>query len=209
MSEKTKELKTGETEGARVRALKEALNHSVEKVLGGWKASLFAKCFPSLATDNEAVLESIRLSVVEAVRRAIYEDLIGIIEEEGVAEPLEELSALVKNYAGPKYAKAWRPSGDPVADSRAHDAKFLQHEKQRLLESLESHRKSSEELLQHVKSGRKKCRENQKEIQSRLSALKELSDVCGRLQKEKRIAFCNNMFFGVDIPHDVAEGNAV
>lgn len=96
--------------------------------LGGLKFVLssdfcFFRCFPSLATDNEAVLESIRLSVVEAVRRAIYEDLIGIIEEEGVAEPLEELSALVKNYAGPKYAKAWRPSGDPVADTRAHDAK--------------------------------------------------------------------------------------
>ncbi|XP_047494336.1 uncharacterized protein LOC125042621 [Penaeus chinensis] len=209
MSEKAKELKTDETEGARVRALKEALNHSVEKILGGWKASLFAKCFPSLSTDNEAVLEAIRVSVVEAVRRAIYEDIGGIIEEEGVAGPLEELSALVKNYAGPKYAKAWRPSGEPVADARAHDAKFLQHEKQRLLESLESHRKGSEELLQRVKSGRKECRENQKEIQSRLSALKELSDVCGRLQKEKRIAFCNNMFFGVDLPHDVAEGNAV
>lgn len=63
------------------------------------------------------------MSVVEAVRNAVYEDLAGIIEEEGIAGPLEELSTLVKNYSGPKYAKAWRPSGDPAADARAHDAK--------------------------------------------------------------------------------------
>ncbi|XP_045584134.1 polyamine-modulated factor 1 [Procambarus clarkii] len=179
-------------EGLRLRALKESLNHIVERLLGGWKPSLFAKCFPTLAKENEAVLEALRASVVAAVHTALFEDLIAIIEED-VAKPLEELSLLVKNHSGPKNVKAWRPSGDPLLDMRAHDAKVLKYEKQRLVETVEASKMTTEGLLQKVESGRKQCHDNQLEIQSRLSPLNELYALSSELPQETMIACFHNI----------------
>ncbi|XP_066954694.1 uncharacterized protein [Macrobrachium rosenbergii] len=117
-----KGLKIDPSEGTRLRTLKESISNSVEKILGGYKASVYAKCFPSLIPKNEAALETVRVTLVDKIRDAIYEDLQQLIDN-SVAEPLEQLRILVKNHSGPKDVQAWRPSGDPVSDIRAHDAK--------------------------------------------------------------------------------------
>ncbi|XP_068201590.1 polyamine-modulated factor 1-like [Palaemon carinicauda] len=184
-----KGLKVDPAEGSRLRSLKESVNSSVEKILGGHKASVYAKCFPSLIPKNEAVLESVRVSLIDKVRDAIYEDLQHLIDT-SVAEPLEELRILVKNHTGPKDVQAWRPSGDPLSDIRAHDAKVLHYEKQRLVETLEQEHKKSEELLMKVKLGREQCHNNSLEIQNRLSVVSEAKDVCSSLSKDYMVSFC-------------------
>lgn len=186
MSERGLRVEAGE--GTRLRVLKESLNHAVEKVLGTWKASVFAKCFPSLIPENEAALEAFRVSLTEIVRNAIYEDLKLLIDDD-VTNSLEQLGVLVKNYVGPKDVEAWRPSGNPVADVRAHDAKVLQHEKQRLLETLSLEQKKSEEMLHQIKAGREQCHNNSLEIQKRLSVLSEVKDVCDAMPKDYMIAY--------------------
>ncbi|XP_042238443.1 uncharacterized protein LOC121876933 isoform X2 [Homarus americanus] len=150
-------------------------------------------CFPTLARENDAIMEAIRVSLVETVRKAIYDDLVAIIDED-VAGPLEELGTLIKNYTGPKDIEAWRPSGDPTKDMMAHDAKVLQHEKQRLLESVGNAKKISEAVLQKVKSGRKKCHNNHVEIQKRLTVLNELETVSRGLSKENMASASHDIF---------------
>lgn len=185
--EKTVGLKIEEGEGARLRALKDAINHTVEKILGSWKPSLFVKCFPLLAKENEECLEAIRVSVVESVRRVIYEDINAIIEED-VAKSLEELGTLVKKYSGPLNRKSWRPSGDPVMDMRAHDAKVLQYEKMRLLKLVQSESKASEHLLKKVEAGRAECHKNHLEIKEHMSVLTKLNALALDLPQEKMMS---------------------
>ncbi|XP_071524893.1 uncharacterized protein [Panulirus ornatus] len=188
MSEECNKLKIEQGDGARLRALKDAVNHILERLLGGWKASLFVKSFPTFAKQNGPVLEAIRASLVDTVSSALYEDISSIIDED-VAGSLERLGNLVKNYSGPKDVQAWRPSGNPSLDIRAHDAKVLQYEKQRLLESVEAAKKTSDELVQEVETGRKRCHDNHVEIQKRFSALNELVELSRSIPKDKMISF--------------------
>ncbi|KAK4328944.1 hypothetical protein Pmani_000690 [Petrolisthes manimaculis] len=171
-------LKSSESEGEgpRVRALKEALDQTTCRVLAAFKPTLFAKCFPTFTKGNEAVVETILGSVVQAIQAALNEDLAVLLDDD-VVRPLEELSSVANNYSGPKDKAAWRPPGDPACQMSAHDAQVLQHEKQRLLESVSAARTTSGELLQKVKATHKECQENQKEIHQRMAAISELVDI--------------------------------
>ncbi|KAK7068936.1 hypothetical protein SK128_008288 [Halocaridina rubra] len=184
----SKGIEIGKSDSARLRSLKEALNQYVEKILGTWKPSVFAKCFPTLVPENEAILQGLRESLVDNVRRAMYEDLQILIDDHG-AQKLNELSEIVKKYSGPRDVQAWRPSGDPLEDIRVHDAKILQHEKKRCLESLSQERQKLVNLLQSVKEGRDECQMRSMEIQKRVSECKEAMDLCDSLPKDYMIVY--------------------
>lgn len=59
--------------------------------------------------------------MVQAVQEALNEDF-AVLMDDDVVRPLGELSSVAKSYSGPKDKAAWRPSGDPACQMRAHDA---------------------------------------------------------------------------------------
>lgn len=166
-------LESEQSGGGKLQTVKGALHNAITKVLGGWKVSLLATCFPSLAKDNEIYIEAIRANIVEVVQKALLEDFDAIIDED-TAKSLEEYSSVVKNSSGPKGIVAWRPPGDPELHMMAHDAKVLRYERQHILDSLKRAKMSSSKAQAAVEQGYKECQKNQVEIQRHLSIINEL-----------------------------------
>ncbi|CAL4124274.1 unnamed protein product [Meganyctiphanes norvegica] len=182
-SEEQTGLSIGSNDSGRLRGLKEGLNHTVEKHMRCWKASLFTKCFPSLCRENDAILEEIRTAMVANARKNIYEELAGLLNE-GVSDSLEELGGLLKSYSGNQNEKAWRPSGDVEEDILAHDVKILMYEKQRLIESVDKQAKITEELIRKVKVGRKQCQKSDLELEKRRKTINEVEEVTSQIPVE-------------------------
>ncbi|KAK8388479.1 hypothetical protein O3P69_020460 [Scylla paramamosain] len=179
--------------GEKLLVVKGALQNAITRVLGGWKVSLLAACFPSLAQDNKDFIETIRVNIVEVVQKALLEDFDAIIDED-IVKALEEFSTAVKNSSGPKGTVAWRPTGDPELDMMAHDAKILRYEKQHLLESLKRAKLASSKAQEAVEEGYKKCHENQMEIQKNLSVINELLETSQAINEGHISDLCQTVF---------------
>lgn len=179
--------------GEKLQVVKAALHSAIARVLAGWKVSLLAACFPSLAFDNKDFIETIRVNIVEVVQKALVEDFDTIIDEE-VVKSLEEFSTAIKNGSGPKGIVAWRPSGDPELDMLAHDAKVLRYEKQHILESLKHAKLASSRAQEAVERGYKKCHENQMEIQKNLSVINELLETSQAINEGHISELCQTVF---------------
>jgi len=116
MEESENPLRASSEDARRVAVLKGSLRSCVDKLAATWKPSLFARCFPSIEASNPDFLEAVRKRAIEAFRADASAQVA--LEVAALTPDLERL-ALELSEAGD--GAAWRHSGDPRADQRAHD----------------------------------------------------------------------------------------
>lgn len=161
------------SEGEKLQVVRNTLNNAVSKVLGGWRSSLLASCFPSLSKDNKNVIDAMRASMAMAVQKALLEDFAMIVDED-VTKSLNEFNTIIKSCSGPKDSIAWRPPRDPQIHMLAHDAKVLQYEKEHILEALKRVKASSGRAQEAVDRENKECQKRHLEIERNMSVINDL-----------------------------------
>lgn len=173
-------LQTLPSDDPRMENVKRSLQCSLERILATWKLSLFAKSFPTLSSRNEVLVETLRQSILQSTREDLYRGMSELIASE-LQEPMQQLSALVAECQQPTGVKAWRPTGEPLLDLAAHDAKVLLHERSQLQEAVAKQRRVSIERQELVQSLRYTVLDNDRELKRRLQKLERVRSLCHQL----------------------------
>ena len=127
-----------------VNMFHEGINHCIDKCLD---AKVFATCYKPLWDKNKDMFEELIQQAISQTKDKVKEQLETSFTTEDLAESLGLMNELMKESRVANVDKlAWRPIGDPEADSRA----YFMAIKKRKLEELENElqkTKNEEELL--------------------------------------------------------------
>ena len=122
----------------------DGINHCIDKCLD---AKVFATCYKPLWDKSRDMFEELIQQAISQTKDKVKEQLETSFATEDLAESLGLMNELMKESKIANVDKlAWRPTGDPEADSRA----YFMAIKKRKLEELENElqkTKSQEELL--------------------------------------------------------------
>jgi len=165
MEESENPLRASSEDARRVAVLKGSLRSCVDKLAATWKPSLFARCFPSIEASNPDFLEAVRKRAIEAFRVDASAQVA--LEVAALTPDLERL-ALELSEAGD--GAAWRHSGDPRADQRAHDMPVLRYELGKAAAAAAAEKRRTEAATQTLRALRRRLHDGRREAEARTEA---------------------------------------
>ncbi|XP_032831826.2 polyamine-modulated factor 1 [Petromyzon marinus] len=169
------EAAVGAEERERLSEFWVATDKLLERIPAALKLKHFAKSYPMVYADNPELLKKIHENSKEHLRKAIKEEMDLIVLEEGLEKLLGSLDELAK---GAPVEPAWRPSGDPASDVRAHLHKYLQQEPEFVRRSLQCCQRDTAALAQRVLDGRQQIQALQANIAAKRAQWEECYKIC-------------------------------
>ncbi|XP_067664341.1 polyamine-modulated factor 1-like [Haliotis asinina] len=157
-------------EGRHMIHLRQSLEKTVKKCLSSVRYSAFKEHFQPLYEHNSKALRGIRDQMVEQLDSNIFDEISNMFEEENILPLMNGLDDL-KEYP----EKAWRPSGDPDVDVRAH-----------VLPGHIKHREQLAAMLKELESRNRMLQETVRARQEKLySTCEQVEQICGVWQKSE------------------------
>ncbi|XP_071106319.1 polyamine-modulated factor 1-like [Haliotis cracherodii] len=155
-------------EGRHMIHLRQALEKTVKKCLSSVRYTAFKEHFRPLYDHNSKALRGIRDQMVQQLDSNIFDEIANMFEEENILPLMNGLDELVE-YPD----TAWRPTGDPSVDVRAH-----------ILPGHMKHREQLAAMLKELESRNRMLQETVRARQEKLYATREqVEQICGVWQK--------------------------
>ncbi|XP_022100815.1 polyamine-modulated factor 1-like [Acanthaster planci] len=168
-------------EGSHMIRLREALQKTLKKCLEAGRYSVFARSYSFAHEKSPEALRSIREQFLENLESYVQKELELMIEEEGLVKLFNELDQYIQDAPTQLTQPAWRPSGNPVEDSRSHLVQPKLKEKERLehlLEQIEQENKRLHQALlprkQYLLSTKQKITEKLKTFDRAVAACRKI-----------------------------------
>ena len=143
-----------------------AANECINKCLKT-DMKIIAKCYPSVWKNNKDILEALVQQVSEQARSKLRDELETAIRNEDLPHLLNMMDELLEASKKAESDKtAWRPTGNPEADSRAYFMALKKRKLQELEAELQKSQIEERNLYEVVLSKREKLSETESQIQS-------------------------------------------
>ena len=158
----------------------DGINHCIDKCLD---AKVFATCYKPIWEGNKDMFEALIQQVMSEAKDKVKEELENTFQSESLEGSLGLMDELMNESKLTNIEKvAWRPSGDPEADSRAYFMAIKKRKLQELESELQRTRHEEEMLTETVHGKRKEL----SVLAERLHlALRDEADVCEASRKFK------------------------
>eukprot|EP00112_Aurelia_sp_Birch-Aquarium-sp1_P010021 Seg2162.4 transcript_id=Seg2162.4/GoldUCD/mRNA.D3Y31 product="Polyamine-modulated factor 1" protein_id=Seg2162.4/GoldUCD/D3Y31 len=128
---------------------------------------IIAKCYPSVWKKNKDILEALVQQVSEQARGKLKDELETAIQNEDLPNLLNVMEGLLEASKKAESDKtAWRPTGNPEADSRAYFMALKKRKLQELEAELQKSQTEERKLHEVVLSKREKLSETESQIKS-------------------------------------------
>ena len=147
-----------------------AANECINKCLKT-DMKIIAKCYPSVWKRNKDILEALVQQVSEQARSKLKDELETAIRNEDLPNLLHMMDELLE--ASKKVESdetAWRPTGNPEADSRAYFMALKKRKLQELEAELQKSQTEERNLHEVVLSKREKLSETESQIKLSVEA---------------------------------------
>ncbi|XP_038624434.1 polyamine-modulated factor 1-like [Tachyglossus aculeatus] len=178
--EDTPEEEEGEEEGERgdtpprAQLLDAVVETFLQRLVAAGSFRRFASCYRRFHQLQPEVTRRIYDQFVAQLQAAIRDEISEIKAEGNLGPVLDALDAIVEEARG-QTEPAWRPSGDPEADTGSILVPCAQQRRAALLRALRGQRDENRRLAQAVLAGRERIRALQERIQARRDAWQALS----------------------------------
>ncbi|XP_078737074.1 polyamine-modulated factor 1 [Lampetra fluviatilis] len=169
------EAAVGAEERERMSELWIAIEKLLERLPAALKLKRFVKAYPMVHAHKPELLKKIHENSKEHLRNAIKEEMDLIVREEGLEKLLGSLDEMAK---GAPVEPAWRPSGDPASDVRAHFHKYKRQEPEFVRRSLQRCQRDTAALAQRVLDGRQQIQALQAKITAKQAQWEECYKIC-------------------------------
>ncbi|XP_028910686.1 polyamine-modulated factor 1 [Ornithorhynchus anatinus] len=174
MAAAPQEERRPEAAPARAQLLDAVVDTFLQRLLAAASYQRFASCYRRFHQLQPEVTQRIYDQFVAQLQAAIRDEISDIKEEGNLGPVLDALDAIVEEAQG-QTGPAWRPSGDPEADTGSILVPCAQQQRAGLLRALRSQQDENRRLAQAVLDGRECIHALQERIQARSAAWQALS----------------------------------
>ncbi|XP_038072137.1 polyamine-modulated factor 1-like [Patiria miniata] len=172
-------------EGSHMIRLRDALQKTVKKCLEAGRYSTFGRSYYFAHEKRPEALRSIREQFLENLESSIQKELELMIDEEGLVKLFNELDQHIQDAPTQLTKPAWRPSGDPVEDSRAHLIQPKLREKERLEHLLDQIEQENKRLHQAVLPRKQHLLDTKQKITEKMKTFDRAAAACRKIPEDE------------------------
>lgn len=169
------EVEPGLQERNHLSIFRDALDQCIDKC---FDPKVFAKLYRPLWKNKKEMLEALIQQVMSKSKEKVKEELERAFLNEDIAGSLSLMDKIVNESKDEENQgkEAWRPSGDPEADSRAYFMALKRRKLQELEKELQLSQNEERILRQRVQEKREKLLATEEKIKSMHESAKRVVD---------------------------------